>query len=332
MNETLSQNDVDALVENLAGVREAIGRTVVGQHDVIEQLLVVLLASGHGLIEGVPGLAKTLLVRTLAQALDLDFQRIQFTPDLMPGDVLGSDVLKIDADGQRRLEFQRGPVFTNLLLADEINRTPARTQAALLECMQERTVTYAGRSQALAAPFVVLATQNPVEQTGTYALPEAQLDRFLLHIAIDYPSEKEERDVLLRTTGARGPKVESVMTGDDVIRVQALVRDVVISDALLDGVNALIRSTRPGDTANDDINACVQWGAGPRASQALVLCAKARALLHGRYAVTRADLAALALPALRHRLVLTFEADAREQNVRDLVLPLIEQHLRAEPT
>ncbi|MEO1574004.1 MAG: MoxR family ATPase [Pseudomonadota bacterium] len=320
----MTREQVDALVAKLGDVRASIARVVVGQEDVVEQLLIVLLAGGHGLVEGVPGLAKTLLVRSLAAALDLDFRRIQFTPDLMPGDVLGSEVLENTSDGHRALTFRPGPVFTNLLLADEINRTPARTQAALLECMAERSVTYAGKTYALDAPFVVLATQNPVEQSGTYALPEAQLDRFLLHIEIGYPSEDDERAVLARTTGAESAAISPVMHGRDVTMLQALTREVVISDALLDSVTTLIRATRPGGRGTSDtINASVEWGAGPRAGQALILCAKARALVHGRFAVTRDDLAALALPALRHRMLLNFDADARGLTVADLVQPLV---------
>lgn len=324
----MTRENVEALVSRLGNVRSSIARVIVGQEDVVEQLLIVLLAAGHGLVEGVPGLAKTLLVRSLASALDLDFRRIQFTPDLMPGDVLGSEVLENTADGQRALTFRPGPVFTNLLLADEINRTPARTQAALLECMAERSVTYAGTSYSLDAPFVVLATQNPVEQSGTYALPEAQLDRFLLHIEVRYPSAEDERAVLARTTGATGAPIEPVMSAEDVIALQALTREVVISDALLDSVTALIRATRPGgEDTSDTVNSAVEWGAGPRAGQALILCAKARALIHGRFAVTREDLAALALPTLRHRVLLNFEADARGISVADIVRPLVRAHL-----
>ena len=289
----------------------------------VEQLLIGLLAGGHCLLEGVPGLGKTLLVRTLGQALELSFRRIQFTPDLMPSDILGTEILEEDhGTGKRHFVFQKGPVFTNLLLADELNRTPPKTQAALLEAMQEHTVSYAGVTHALPEPFFVLATQNPLEQAGTYPLPEAQLDRFLLHIRVDYPSADEEQAILMQTTGSGSANVPSVMTGETVLELQAMVREVHISEDMMQWINRLVRSSRPHEKVGE-IAQWVKWGAGPRAGQALVLCAKARALVHGRFAVTRADIEALLAPVLRHRLLLTFMAEAEQKSADDVVAMLL---------
>ncbi|MEZ5443233.1 MAG: MoxR family ATPase [Lysobacterales bacterium] len=313
----------------LQALREAIGQAVVGQAEVIEQLLVALLAGGHCLLEGVPGLGKTLLVRTLGDALKLDFHRIQFTPDLMPSDILGTEVLEQDPDsGQRRFRFQNGPVFTNLLLADELNRTPPKTQAALLEAMQEQTVSYGGVTRPLPQPFFVLATQNPIEQAGTYPLPEAQLDRFLLQLKVDYPSEAEERAILALTTGSGIAEVPSVLDGERLLVLRRHVREVHLSEDLLSWITRLVRATRPGADALPEINQWLRWGAGPRAGQALVLGAKARALLHGRLAATREDVQALAAPVLRHRLLLSFLAEA-EQRQTDEVVQLLLQRVPA---
>ena len=307
----MTEADVAARLAPLADLRRAIARAIVGQHEVVEQLLIGLLAGGHCLLEGVPGLGKTLLVRTLGSALDLGFRRIQFTPDLMPSDILGTELLEEDhGTGHRSFRFQPGPVFTNLLLADELNRTPPKTQAALLEAMQERTVSYAGVTHVLPVPFFVLATQNPIEQAGTYPLPEAQLDRFLLNIRVDYPSEVEERDILIATTGAAGAAVPRVMDAAAVVALQTLVRDVHVGADLLLWVTRLVRATRPGAGGLAVVGHNVRWGAGPRAGQSLVLAAKARALLRGRLAATRDDVIALAAPVLRHRLVLAFAAEA----------------------
>ena len=315
-------------LETIAPLKAAIAQAIVGQHDVVEQLLIGLLAGGHCLLEGVPGLGKTLLVRTLGQALHLQFRRVQFTPDLMPSDILGTEILEEDhGTGHRHFKFQPGPVFTNLLLADELNRTPPKTQAALLEAMQERTVSYAGVTHELPAPFFVLATQNPLEQAGTYPLPEAQLDRFLLHVRVDYPSEAEERDIIEQTTGTRHAAVPQVMTGDDVLALQARVREVHLGADLLDWITRLVRASRPGANAPAEVAQWVRWGAGPRAGQSLVLAAKARALLHGRFAVTKADIAALAAPVLRHRLLLSFAAEAELKSADDVISAL----LRAVP-
>lgn len=324
---TQDANSVQALVEQLREVRSAIGQAIVGQEHVIEHMLVSLLSGGHCIIEGVPGLGKTLLVNSLAKALSLDFSRIQFTPDLMPSDIIGTEILEEDhSTGKRFFKFQRGPVFTDILLADEINRTPAKTQAALLEAMQERSVTYAGSAHPLGAPFFVLATQNPLEQSGTYALPEAQLDRFLLHIEINYPEEHEEAQILKRTTGTENPQIAPVMDADSVVAAQSLTRNVSLSEGLLNYVTTVMRSTRPGKGAHEFINEWVKWGAGPRAGQSLILAAKGRALLAGRYAVTRDDVRAMLLPVLRHRLILNFHAQAEQKSVADVVEELLAQH------
>ncbi|HQZ32761.1 MAG TPA: MoxR family ATPase [Arenimonas sp.] len=305
-------------------MRTAIAQAIVGQDEVVEQLLIGLLAGGHCLLEGVPGLGKTLLVRTLGQALELQFRRVQFTPDLMPSDILGTEILEEDhGTGHRSFKFQPGPVFTNLLLADELNRTPPKTQAALLEAMQEKTVSYAGVTHALPAPFFVLATQNPIEQAGTYPLPEAQLDRFLLHVRVDYPTEAEERAIIEQTTGAKSARVPQVMRGEDVLALQARVREVHLGADLLDWITRLVRATRPLPGASAEILQYVKWGAGPRAGQSLVLAAKARALLHGRYAATRDDVLALAAPVLRHRLLLSFAAEAEQKSPDDVVAALL---------
>jgi len=320
----MTEADVAARLAPLADLRRAIARAIVGQHDVVEQLLIGLLAGGHCLLEGVPGLGKTLLVRTLGHALDLGFRRIQFTPDLMPSDILGTELLEEDhGTGHRSFRFQPGPVFTNLLLADELNRTPPKTQAALLEAMQERTVSYAGVTHTLPAPFFVLATQNPIEQAGTYPLPEAQLDRFLLNIRVDYPSEVEERDILIATTGAAGAAVPRVMDAAAVVALQALVRDVHVGADLLLWVTRLVRATRPGAGGLAVVGHNVRWGAGPRAGQSLVLAAKARALLRGRLAATRDDVIALAAPVLRHRLVLAFAAEAEGRDADAVIAEVV---------
>jgi len=246
----MTTDRLDALLPKLQQLRGALAQAVVGQHAVVEQLLIGLLAGGHCLLEGAPGLGKTLLVRSLGQALELQFRRVQFTPDLMPSDILGTELLEEDhGTGHRHFRFQKGPIFTNLLLADELNRTPPKTQAALLEAMQERTVSYAGTTYALPAPFFVLATQNPIEQAGTYPLPEAQLDRFLLHVRVDYPTEQEERDILLQTTGSANGSVPKVMEADEVLALQSAVREVHISDDVLTWITRLVRASRPGSDA-----------------------------------------------------------------------------------
>ncbi|MGH8032763.1 MAG: AAA family ATPase [Luteimonas sp.] len=328
MPPAFTETDLHAELARLGTLKDAIARAIVGQSEVVEQLLIALLAGGHCLLEGVPGLGKTLLVRTLGQALDLPFRRVQFTPDLMPSDIIGTEILEEDhGTGRRVFKFQPGPVFTSLLLADELNRTPPKTQAALLEAMQERTVSYAGVTHPLPAPFFVLATQNPLEQAGTYPLPEAQLDRFLLHVRVDYPSEAEERAILAQTTGSHVSDVPTVMDGDAILALQARVREVHLGDDLLHWITALVRATRPHDAAPDAVRRWVRWGAGPRAGQSLVLASKARALLRGRLAATRDDVTALAAPVLRHRLLLSFTAEAEQTSTDDVVAAL----LRAMP-
>ncbi len=328
MQATLTEAEVKAKLSKLDDLRAAIAQAIVGQHEVVEQLLVALLAGGHCLIEGVPGLGKTLLVRTLGQALALDFRRVQFTPDLMPSDILGTEILEEEhGTGRRQFKFQRGPVFTNLLLADELNRTPPKTQAALLEAMQEHTVSYAGITHALPEPFFVLATQNPIEQAGTYPLPEAQLDRFLLNVRVGYPDEADERAILAQTTGTHTYEIPQVMHAAEVIELQRLTREVHLSDDLLGWITRLVRASRPHPGADPAIGQWVKWGAGPRAGQAWVLAAKARALLQGRFAATRDDVRALAAPVLRHRLLLSFTAEAERKTPDDVVEAL----LRAVP-
>jgi len=324
MNSVISEDSVREQLAKLAAVRSAIGQAIVGQHETVEQLLIGLLAGGHCLLEGVPGLGKTLLVRTLGQALKLSFRRVQFTPDLMPSDILGTEILEEDhGTGKRYFKFQQGPVFTNLLLADELNRTPPKTQAALLEAMQEHTVSYAGTTYPLPEPFFVLATQNPLENAGTYPLPEAQLDRFLLHVRVDYPSESEEQAIITQTTGGSSSRIEAVMDGDEVLALQKLTREVHVGDDVLAWITRLVRSTRPQTSALAEVREWVRWGAGPRAGQSLVLASKARALLQGRFAATREDVHALAAPVLRHRLLLSFAAEAERRSTDDVVVALL---------
>ena len=319
-----TEAEIQSRLARLTELRQAIAQVVVGQNEVVEQLLIGLLAGGHCLLEGVPGLGKTLLVRTLGQALALEFRRIQFTPDLMPSDIIGTEILEEDhGTGKRVFKFQRGPVFTNLLLADELNRTPPKTQAALLEAMQEHTVSYAGETHALPEPFFVLATQNPIEQAGTYPLPEAQLDRFLLHVRIAYPTEAEERTIIDQTTGIRQTAVPRVMDAAEMIALQRLTREVHVSHDLLEWITRLVRSSRPSPGAPEAIREWVTWGAGPRAGQSLVLASRARALLQGRFSATRADVQALAGPVLRHRLLLSFTAEAEQKSPDDVIEALL---------
>jgi MoxR-like ATPase len=292
-------------------LKSEIQKVIVGQDAILDELLVAFLAGGHCLLEGVPGLAKTLIVKTMSQALRLAFRRIQFTPDLMPTDIVGTEILEEDhATGKRFFKFNKGPLFANIILADEINRTPPKTQSALLEAMQEFEVTYGGQTYPLDKPFFILATQNPIEQAGTYPLPEAQLDRFLLLVKIGYPTEQEEIEVLNRTTGSKKADVKAVITAEEILQAQALVRQVTISEDLVKYVSKFIRATRPDTTTVPYIKEWVRWGAGPRAGQALILTAKARALVKGRYSVLMEDLHAMAAPVLRHRILLNFKAEA----------------------
>jgi MoxR-like ATPase len=320
----------EQLLERLAGARREleaeIGRRVIGQHAVVEGLLTALLADGHVLLVGVPGLAKTLLVSTLADALDLEFSRIQFTPDLMPSDITGTEVLEEErATGRRVFRFVRGPIFANVVLADEINRTPPKTQAALLQAMQERSVTAAGETMALDRPFFVLATQNPIEQEGTYPLPEAQLDRFMLELRIGYPTREEEERVAQQTTGEAMAGVNQVLGGAELIDLQRLVRRVPAPPSLVSYAVRLARSTRPEDADAPELaRRYIGWGAGPRASQFLVLGAKARAALHGRGVPHLDDVRSVAPSVLRHRVVPSFQAEADGRTAEDLVAELLE--------
>ncbi len=302
----------DAVDEAARRLRQEVGRRIVGQARVVDEILMALMAGGHALLVGVPGLAKTLIIRSIADAMRLEFRRIQFTPDLVPSDITGTEILEEDAaTGGRRFRFVRGPVFANIVLADEINRTPPRTQAALLEAMQEHRVTAAGETMRLPEPFFVLATQNPIEQEGTYPLPEAQLDRFLFDIRIGYPSEPEEVDILRATTGAADHPVTPVLDGPEVLALQRLVREVPAADAALRYAAALARATRPDDgSAPELVRQFVRWGAGPRAGQALILGAKAHALLEGRFAVAPDDIRRVVMPVLRHRVLPNFAAEA----------------------
>lgn len=305
------ENAIRSLLEKLSLLNGEIQKVIIGQAEVVEEIVVCLLAGGHCLLEGVPGLAKTLMVRTIAQALHLQFRRIQFTPDLMPTDIIGTEILEEDhATGKRFFKFNKGPLFANILLADEINRTPPKTQSALLEAMQEFEVTYGGQTYPLDRPFFILATQNPIEQSGTYPLPEAQLDRFLLYIKIGYPSAQEEVSILTRTTGTGSPVVAPVLGASDIIELQSLVRQVTINEDLIQFVSDIIRSTRPEEGRLPFVKEWVRWGAGPRAGQALILTAKARALSQGRFSVLIEDIRAMAFPCLRHRILMNFKAEA----------------------
>jgi MoxR-like ATPase len=317
---------VAQLAEDYRRMRAEIAKVIVGQDAVIEQLLTSLFARGHVLLVGVPGLAKTLLVSTVARILSLSFRRIQFTPDMMPSDITGTDILQDDPEtGRRRFAFIHGPVFANMILADEINRTPPKTQAALLEAMQERHVTAGGRSYALPDPFFVLATQNPIEQEGTYPLPEAQLDRFMLNVRVPYPSPGEELEILRATTGDVPPAPAVTLSGDQIVALQHLVRRVPVPEHVFAYARDLVRASRPGEPeAPELVRRFVSWGAGPRAGQALILCAKALAVLHGRYATEVADVRHVAKPVLRHRIVTTFHAEAEGIDADAVIGHLVE--------
>ncbi|MDY8137976.1 MoxR family ATPase [Aquimarina sp. 2201CG5-10] len=305
------EQEVNTLTEKLTHLKNEIGKVIIGQEETVEQLLITFLAGGHVLLEGVPGLAKTLMIKTLAQAIDLQFKRIQFTPDLMPSDIIGTEILEEDhSTGKKFFKFNRGPIFANIILADEINRTPPKTQAALLEAMQEFEVTYSNKTYKLDKPFFILATQNPIEQSGTFVLPEAQQDRFLLYIKIGYPNASEETAILKNTTGTKKETLNQVIAGEDIIKLQQFVREIPISDELIEYVSTLVRETRPETTTNDYVKEWVSWGAGPRAGQALILTAKARALIHKRLSVTLEDLKSVAQPVLRHRIIVNFRAES----------------------
>ena len=322
----LEEKAVNQLRESREKIREQLSRVIVGQQDVVEQLLISLFAGGHCLITGAPGLAKTLLVQSIADIFDLNFQRIQFTPDLMPADITGTEILEESSAGRRRLQFVKGPVFANVILADEINRTPPKTQAALLEAMQEHQVTAAGTRYPLEEPFFVLATQNPIEMEGTYPLPEAQLDRFMFNVHIDYLPEDDEVEVVRRTTAGGVEKIEKLYGGEDVIRFHEVVRRVPVAEELVRYAVRLASASRPNrPNSLDFINQWVSWGAGTRAAQNLILGAKARAVISGRPNVMQEDITALVLPVLRHRVLPSYRAEAEGISVDDIVAKLLEK-------
>ncbi|MGA3170410.1 MAG: AAA family ATPase [Chthoniobacteraceae bacterium] len=321
---------IDALRQVYGQLNNELGKIIVGQHEVIEQLAICIFARGHALLIGVPGLAKTLLISRLAETLSLSFSRIQFTPDLMPMDITGTDILQELPGGKRAFEFAKGPVFANVVLADEINRAPSKTQAAMLEAMQEHRVTIAGRTYTLDAPFFVLATQNPIEQEGTYPLPEAQLDRFMFMIGVDYPSREEEIAIVRTTTGMSLPRLGHIIDGPRLIAFQDLVRRVPVPDHLYEFAVDLTRRTRPGTKDSPGwLKPLVSWGAGPRAAQYLVLGAKARAALHGSYVVRMEDIVQVADPVMRHRLVTTFTAQSEGVSSRDVTRRLLDELSKA---
>ncbi len=329
-NEESNMSEMDVELAREIGLKrdailEQVHKIIVGQAEVIDLVLIALLSKGHSLLVGVPGLAKTLLIRTLARVLQLDFNRIQFTPDLMPSDITGTDILDDTTEGRRSFRFIRGPIFTQILLADEINRTSPKTQAALLQAMQELHVTAGGKAHYLNPPFFVLATQNPVEQEGTYPLPEAQLDRFMFEIGVSYPSLAEEKEIVAQTTSNYDPKLEEIMDNEQILAFQGLVRRVPAAPYVVEYAVSLARASRPDDeTAPDFVRHYVEWGAGPRASQYLILGARARALLRGRYAATIEDVRALAEPVLRHRILVNFRGQAEGHGSVSLIRQLLE--------
>jgi MoxR-like ATPase len=338
MNETQSLNEAAAasdspvalaemFAEVFGRIRSATGRVIFGQRDVVDQALVTLLAGGHGLLIGVPGLAKTRLVETLGIVLGLDWKRIQFTPDLMPADIIGSEVLEESETGKRSFRFLHGPVFTQLLMADEINRASPRTQSALLQSMQEKHVTVAGQRHDLPTPFHVLATQNPLEQEGTYPLPEAQLDRFLLQIDVDYPDAESERRMLVATTFGEEASLDPVCDAATLLGAQRLVRHLPVGEKVVEAILRLVRAARPGEGGDSSVRGYVAWGPGPRASQAFMLAIRARALIDGRFAPSVDDVAALAHPVLRHRMALNFSARAEGMTIPDVIDRLVRSHL-----
>jgi len=306
-------------------VRSEIGKVIVGHDEIVHGVLTCLFVGGHALLEGVPGLGKTLLIRTLADALALDFNRIQFTPDLMPADIIGTNVVMEAPDGHRVFEFQRGPIFSQIVLADEINRATPKTQSALLEAMQEHSVTVGGHVHTLKEPFFVMATQNPIEQEGTYPLPEAQLDRFMLNVHVPYPTASEELEILRRTTGDDAPEPETRLSADAIVALQHLVRRVPVAEHVFLYARDLVRASRPNEPeASETVRRCVSWGAGPRAGQSLILAAKARTLLEGRFHAGIADVRAVAYPVLRHRIVTTFHAEAEGVDPDKIIAHLLE--------
>jgi MoxR-like ATPase len=327
---TIPQDSVEAVdffQDSVEKIRDEVGKVIVGQKDILDQLLICLFARGHCVLIGVPGLAKTLLIRTISKTLDLKFSRIQFTPDLMPGDITGTEVIEDNREtGHKSFKFVKGPIFANIVLADEINRTPPKTQAALLEGMQEFHITTAGQTYPLEPPFFVLATQNPIEQEGTYPLPEAQLDRFMFNLWLDYPTLEEEQDIVSQTTSLGEATINPVLNADQILELQDLVREVPVPDGVLNLAVQLVTQTRPqADVAPEFIKKYMSWGAGPRASQYLVLGGKTRALMHGRYNVSKEDIRALAKPVLRHRIVNNYAAEAEGLSSDKLIEMLLDE-------
>ncbi|MGF9909993.1 AAA family ATPase [Brevibacillus porteri] len=321
----MAQQTLEDCLQRVELVRQEIGKVLVGQKDVVEQLLWAVFAGGHALLEGVPGLGKTLLVRTLSQAFELSFQRIQFTPDLMPTDITGTNILLVDEKGQQSFQFQHGPIFAHVVLADEINRATPKTQSALLEAMQERTVSAGGVTRPLPEPFFVLATQNPLEQEGTYPLPEAQMDRFLLKIDVPYPTEEELKMIVRQTTTSQVITVEKVASAEQIAEIQQAAREVLVADAVLDYAVKLLLATHPGEQAIASVNKYVRNGAGPRGAQAIVSLAKVRALLAGRYNLAYEDVTTVALPALRHRIFLNFEGEANGIQPDRVIMDILDE-------
>jgi MoxR-like ATPase len=324
----MAGNGIDSVQETVSALRTEIRKAIVGQDQVVHHILAGILSNGHVLLEGVPGLGKTMIVRTLSKVFQLEFSRIQFTPDLMPADITGTEIMEESPDGRRGFRFQHGPIFANLVLADEINRATPKTQSALLEAMQERTVTAGNTTFPLKAPFFVLATQNPIEQEGTYPLPEAQLDRFLFKVNVPFPEIGELNDILTRTTGNLEPHLSVITSGDQIIAMQAVVREVPLPAHVADYVSRLVVATHPGKSSNRLVNNYVRFGASPRGGQAMILGAKANALLDGRYNVSFDDIAAIAPAALRHRLLLNFEGLAEGIKPDQIVIDLLQNVVR----
>jgi MoxR-like ATPase len=322
--------EIEALGEKLGHAKASINQRFIGQERVVELVLSSMLCGGHALLVGLPGLGKTRLVDTLGTVMGLKANRVQFTPDLMPADILGSEVLDSDAAGNRAFRFIEGPVFCQLLMADEINRASPRTQSALLQAMQEKEVTIAGQARALGRPFHVLATQNPIEQEGTYPLPEAQLDRFLVQVDVEYPTRGTERDILIATTGAEEAEAHQVFTADELLAAQSVIRRMPVGDAIVEAILDLVRACRPGEAEGRDLEGQLSWGPGPRAAQALMLTVRARALLDGRLAPSVADVAALARPVLTHRMALSFAARARGETLPAIIDRVVARTLKLQ--
>ncbi len=323
--ETSADQAAEQFIATFNRIRNEIAKFIVGQETIVEDVLIAIICGGHVLLEGVPGLGKTALVNTISQALHLKFQRIQFTPDLLPADIVGTQVL-VDRDGHKTLQFQAGPVFCNILLADEINRATPKTQSALLETMQEKSVTVAGTTHPLELPFFVLATQNPIEQDGTYPLPEAQLDRFFFKLFVKLPKHDEFAEILNRTGGTAQPEIEIVASGEDILQLGKTIREVPIDDTVQDHLIRLVRATHPdNEDASEDVKKFVRYGASPRGAQSILAASRARALLKGRFHVSREDVNAMALPALRHRLVLSFEGEAEGVQTDDVIQSVVDK-------